>query len=260
MIIGSFSSTGRAPQEVVPYIKGSIAISMMVFALMIAGMSNLPASIAGDRANGLLAKLVSMPIRPYKDFIGRICAVITLSCLAAALPIAVGVMLGARFAGTGVHILQAIGFVFLTICASAGVGLMAGTLIRNLQGAIMTGVGIAVVTAALSGLSPPYEFLPVPLQIFARVYPISPAQASIAYLLAGPNMVAYNPTTLGQIATTTALSIALLLAGTILYLRLGWKLEYLSDFALVVSPTQVFLTGISDAQDNRASVQSFQYP
>jgi len=92
VLIGSFSFTGSAPQQVIPYIKGSIAISMMVFALMIAGMSNLPASIAGDRANGLLSKLISMPIKPYRDFLGRIFAVITLSLLAAALVIVIGIV------------------------------------------------------------------------------------------------------------------------------------------------------------------------
>ena len=224
VLIGSFSFTGNAPQGVVPYIKGSIAISMMVFALMIAGMSNLPASIAGDRANGLLAKLKSMPIKPYKDFLGRISAVITFSLLAAALVIVIGVAVGARFTGTGVEILQAVGFVFLVICASAGVGLIVGTLIKNLQGAIMTGVAIAV-TPFLSGLFVPYEALPAPLQTFARVYPISSAQASIVHLLAGPNMIAYNPLTPSQIALTIALSFALLLVGTVLYSRLGWKLE-----------------------------------
>ena len=225
VIIGSFSFTGSAPREVIPYIKGSITISMMVFALMIAGMSNLPASIAGDRANGLLAKLMSMPVKPYKDFVGRISAVITLSLLAAALVIVIGIAVGARFTGAGVEIAQAIGFVFLVICASAGVGLMAGTLIKNLQGAIMTGVGVAVITSAISGLFAPYEFLPVPLQMFSRIYPISSAQASIVYLLAGPDMVAYNPLTSGQVALTIALSLTLLLAGTVLYSRLGWKLE-----------------------------------
>lgn len=225
VIIGSFSFTGGAPQAVVPYVKGSIAVSMMVFALMIAGMSNLPASIAGDRANGLLAKLISMPIKPYKDFLGRISAVITLSLLAAALVIVVGSALGARFTGTGVEVLQALGFVFLVICASAGVGLIAGTLIKNLQGAIMTGVGIAVVTSAISGLFAPYQSLPTPLQAFARVYPISSAQASIVSLLAGPDMVAYNPLTTEQVTLTVALSITLLLIGTTIYSRLGWKLE-----------------------------------
>jgi ABC-2 type transport system permease protein len=225
VIIGSFSFTGSAPQGVIPYIKGSITISMMVFALMIAGMSNLPASIAGDRANGLLSKLISMPIKPYKDFIGRISAVIALSLLAAALVVLIGIAVGARFTGAGVEILQAVAFVFVVICASAGVGLIVGTLIRNLQGAIMTGVGIAVITSAISGLYAPYEVLPVPLQTFARVYPISSAQASIVHLLAGPDMVAYNPLTSGQVTLTIALSFALLVVGTVLYTRLGWKLE-----------------------------------
>ena len=225
VIIGSFSFTGGAPQEVIPYIRGSIATTMMVFALMIGGMSNLPASIAGDRENGLLSKLISMPIKPYRDFAGRILAVISLSLLAAALVMVIGLALGARFTGTGVDILQAIGFVFLVIFASAGVGLMAGTLIKNLQGAIMTGVGVAVVTSAISGLFAPYQFLPAPLQAFSRVYPISSAQASIAYLLAGPGMVAYNPLTSGQVSLTIGLSFALLIAGIVLYSRLGWKLE-----------------------------------
>jgi ABC-2 type transport system permease protein len=225
VLIGSFSFTGSAPQAVVPYIRGSIAISMMVFALMIAGMSNLPASIAGDRANGLLSKLISMPIQPYRDFLGRIFAVVTLSLLAAALVIIIGIAVGARFTGTGAEIPQAIGFVFLVICASAGVGLIAGTLIKNLQGAIMTGVGIAVITSAISGLFAPYEALPVPLQTFARVYPISSAQASIVHLLAGPDMVAYDPLTSGQVTLTIALSFALLVVGTALYTRLGWKVE-----------------------------------
>ena len=166
-----------------------------------------------------------MPIKPYRDFLGRIFAVITLSLLAAALVIVIGIVVGARFTGTGVEIPQAIGFVFLVICASAGVGLIAGTLIKNLQGAIMTGVGIAVITSAISGLFVPYEGLPVPLQTFARVYPISSAQASIVHLLAGPDMVAYNPLTFGQITLTVVLSFVLLFAGTILYSRLAWKLD-----------------------------------
>ena len=225
VVIGSFSFTGSGPQEAIPYIKGGITISMMVFALMIAGMANLPASIAGDRANGLLAKLISMPVEPYKDFLGRILAVVALSLLAAAMVVVIGICVGARFGGTGVEIAQAIGFIFLVICASAGVGLMAGTLIKNLQGAIMTGVGISVITSALSGLFAPYEILPVPLQVFSRIYPISAAHASIVHLLAGPDVVGYNPLTAGQVTLTITVSLVLLAIGTALYSRLGWKLE-----------------------------------
>jgi len=224
-IIGSFSFTGGAPEEVIPYAKGSITVSMMVFALMIGCMANLPASIAGDRTNGLLAKLISMPIKPYRDFVGRILAVIAISCLAAILVVIAGAALGARFSGTQAQVLQGVNFIFLVICASAGIGLIAGTLVKNPQGAIMTGIGIAVVTSAISGLFAPYEFLPAPLKTFARFYPVSSAHTSIIYLIVGPDVAAYNPLTFIQIMSTVVFSLALLAAGVVLYSRLGWKIE-----------------------------------
>jgi len=225
LVISALTFVGDAPQEVVPYVRASMTVSMMVFALTIAGMSHLPSSIALDRKNGLFAKLRSMPIRPYRDFIGRISAVGTFALLAAALVLVVGLVLGARFTGSGVAIPIAIGFIILAISASAGVGLIVGALIRSPQGAVMTGVAIVVILAAMSGLFLPYAMLPVPLQRFARIYPISLAQTSIAYLLVGPDAAAYNPLTSVQVALTIALSFALLLVGTILYSRLGWRLD-----------------------------------
>lgn len=225
LIIASFLFTGGVPEEALPHVRGSMAISMMVFAVTIAGMSGLPASIAGDRKNGLFAKLKSMPVNPYRDFVGRVSAVVTFSLLAAALIILLGLALGARFAGTGVAILPVVGFVFLGICASAGVGLIIGSLVKKVQGAVMTGTGIAVVLAAISGLFAPYDLLPTPLQTFARVYPVSSVRASIVHLLVGPGAIGYDPLTSGRIAVTIALSVAVLLVGTVLYSRLGWKLE-----------------------------------
>jgi ABC-2 type transport system permease protein len=225
VLIGSFSFTGSAPAEAVPYIKGSITISMMVFALMMAGMANLTSSIANDRESGMLAKLMSMPISPWKDFTGRILSLAAFSGLAAALVVLIGFMVGARFSATGFEVLQAIGFILLVICASAGVGLIIGTLIKRLQGAIMTGVGIAVVTSAVSGLFAPYEVLPVALKMFSRFYPLSSANSSIASLLAGKEMVGYDPLTSGQISITIALSLLLLILGTTLYSRIGWRAD-----------------------------------
>ena len=42
---------------------------MTVFALMIPGMANLSGNIAKDRERGLLSKLMSMPVKPRRDFI-----------------------------------------------------------------------------------------------------------------------------------------------------------------------------------------------
>lgn len=225
LIIAVFLFTGDVPPEALPYVRGSMSISMMVFALTIAGMSGLPASIAGDRKNSLFAKLKSMPLNPYRDFIGRVSATVTFSLLAAVVIMLLGMALGARFTGTGVAVCHAVGFIFLGICASAGVGLVIGSLVRKLQGAVMTGVGIAVVLSAISGLFAPYDLLPAPLQTFARIYPISSVRASVVHLLVGPGAIGYDPLASGRIALTIALSLTLLLIGTTLYSRLGWKLD-----------------------------------
>jgi len=225
VLISSFTFTGSIPEMAVPYVKGSITISMMVFALMIAGMANLPSSITGDRENGMLAKLMSMPISPRNDFTGRILALGTLSAIAAGLVIAVGFAVGARFLGTAVQSGQAAGFLVLIVCASAGIGLIIGTFIRRQHGAIMTGVGISVVTASISGMFAPYEFLPPALQQFSRIYPISSASNLAKYFLTGEEFVGYNPLTTNHIALTIALSLFLLILGINLYSRLSWRLE-----------------------------------
>jgi len=225
VFLGSFVFVSGAPKEIIPYLRGATTISMMVFALMIAGIANLPSNIASDRENGLLAKLMSMPISPWKDFTGRILGLVAFSSIAAALVTAVGIACGARFSNTGIGVLQAVGFLLLVICASAGIGLLVGTFIRRLHGAVMTGVGIAVVTAAVSGMFMPYSALPPLFQQFARVYPIASANSSVTYALLGQEVAGYNPLTAGQISLTVALSICFLILGTILYSKFCWRTE-----------------------------------
>jgi len=225
VLIGSFSFTGSVPPEVVPYIRGSITISMMVFALMMAGIANLPSSITQDREKGMLSKLMSMPINPRNDFTGRILALGAFSALTAGLVIAVGFVVGAQFLTTATQIGQAIGFLILVICASAGIGLIVGTFIKRVHGAVMTGVSISVVTAAISGMFAPYEVLPAALQQFSRVYPISSASASVIASLIGKEFAGYNPLTTSQIGLTIGLSLLLLILGINLYSRLSWRSE-----------------------------------
>ena len=225
VLIGSFSFTGNAPSEVISYIRGSIAISMSVFALMTAGMANLPGNIAQDRERSLLSKLMSMPISPWRDFVGRILALLALSSLAAILVALVGYICGARFSYTVIGVWQSLGFLLLISLASAGIGMLIGTCIKHVHGAIMSGVGIAVVTAALSGVMAPYSSLPWLLQQFARIYPISSANSSITYLLVGKDYAGYNPLSASQTTLTIILSFLLFVAGLIAYSRFCWRKE-----------------------------------
>ena len=179
MLIGSFSFTSNVPTEIVAYTRGAISISMMVFALMTAGMANLPGNIAQDRERGLLTKVMSMPVSPWRDFTGRLLALLAFSGFSAILVIAVGLVCGARFFFTGIDFGLSIAFVLLIFVGSAGIGLLIGTFVKHVHGAIMSGVGLTVVSAALSGVMTPYTYLPSVLQNFARIYPISSANSAI---------------------------------------------------------------------------------
>jgi ABC-2 type transport system permease protein len=225
VLIGSFSFTGNVPSEVASYVRGSIAISMVVFALMTAGMANLPGNIAQDRERGLLSKLMSMPISPWRDLVGRISALLAFSSLAAMLVGLVGYVCGARFAYTLTGVWPSIGFLLLICLASAGIGMLIGTFIKHVHGAIMSGVGIAVVTAAISGVMAPYSSLPWALQQFARIYPISSANSSITYLLVGKDYAGYIPLAADQTTLTVVISSLLFIAGLVAYSKFCWRKE-----------------------------------
>lgn len=198
---------------------------MMVFALMTAGMANLPGNIAQDRERGLLTKLMSMPINPLWDFGGRILALLAFSSLSAISVVFVGYTCGARFSHTMVELFQAIGFIGLIFIASAGIGLLIGTFIKHVHGAIMTGVGLTVISAAISGVMTPYAYLPQVLQQFAKIYPISSANSSITFLLVGQEYAGYNPLSASQTALTTVLSLSVFLIGLIMYSKFCWRKE-----------------------------------
>ena len=223
VLIGSFAYVGEAPADVISSTRGAIALSMMVFALMTAGMANLPGNIAQDRERGLLTKLKSMPIHPLRDFIGRILALLAFSFLSAISVMGVGYVCGARLNYTLIQCMHALGFIGLIFMTSAGIGLLLGTFIQRVHGAIMTGVGLTVVSAAISGVMSPYAYLPHVLQQFAKLYPIASANSSIIYLLVGLENAGYNPLSVGQILWTIFLSLFIFTGGILAYSKYCWR-------------------------------------
>jgi len=197
----------------------------MVFALMTAGMANLPGNIAQDRERGLLTKLMSMPINPLRDFFGRILALLAFSAISAISVVLVGYACGARFSYTAIEFAHALGFIALIFIVSAGIGMFLGTFIKHVHGAIMTGVGLTVVSAAISGVMTPYAYLPQVLQQFAKIYPISSANSSITYLLVGKDYAGYNPLSVGQIILTILISLSVFAVGLVTYSKFCWRKE-----------------------------------
>jgi ABC-2 type transport system permease protein len=223
VLIGSFSFVGDAPAEIVAHTRGAVSISMMVFGLMTAGMANIPGNIAQDRGRGLLTKVMSMPVSPWRDYAGRILALLAFSVLSAILVIIVGFACGARFFFTLVDLGISLAFIFLIFIASAGIGMLIGTFVKHVHGAIMSGVGLTVVSAALSGVMTPYAYLPSVLQAFARIYPISSANSAITFLMVGEEYAGYNPLSMSQTVSTAFLALLFFIIGLFAYSRFCWK-------------------------------------
>lgn len=212
----------RMPSEEIPEFRASITVSMVTFAFTIAGMANLPGNVLRDREGGMMAKLKSMPVPPWKDFVGRIMGLMVFSAIAALSVLVVGLLCGARFHASLHDTTSAIALFFLEIIASAGIGLIIAALVRTVQGGIMTGVGLSVITASISGLFSPYSTLPPALQAFSRIYPVSSCNSAIVYLLVGELPVGYNPLHAFQVALTVLTSFVLFLFGAILYSIMLW--------------------------------------
>lgn len=223
LIMANIVFLANVPEsEALPF-RGAFTISMIVYAVMIAGMVDLPGNIAADRNSGMLSKLKSMPVSQFKDFLGRILAFLVFSLIAVVAVLLIGMLLGAKFSATEVGLLQSVGYLLLVILASSGIGLILGTLMKGEQGAVYTGVGVALITSFMSGIFTTYSQLIPVLQFFSRVYPISASNSSLIYILIGEKMAGYNPLELGQITLTVLSSIILFIVGLTIYARYCWR-------------------------------------
>jgi len=223
LLLAVFVFLRQVPPEFAALAKGQSTISMVTFSIMVCGMTSLPANISEDRQRGLYQKLKTMPVQPWKEATGKILAVLTFGLVSAAIIIIVGILLGGRFNITLIGLLKSLGFLLLGTLASSGVGLIVGSLIKNIQGAIMTGVGIAVVTSAISGVFFQYSMLPVILQKFARIWPMSSANSIIINYLIGD--IGYDPLTALNLSLTILISLLFFTAGIVLYTVYCWRSE-----------------------------------
>jgi len=223
LLLAVFVFLRGVPAEFAALAKGQSTISMVTFSIMVCGMTSLPANISEDRQRGLFQKLKTMPVQPWKEAVGKILAVLTFGLVSAAIIIIIGVLLGARFNITLAGLLKSLGFLVLGTLASSGVGLIVGSLIKSIQGSIMTGVGIAVVTSAISGVFFQYSMLPAVLQKFARIWPMSSTNSVIINYLIGD--IGYNPFAPLYLSLTIIISLLFFSAGIVLYTVYCWRTE-----------------------------------
>jgi len=214
---------GGVPADVVSRLKGGLTLTMVTFLVMTAGQSNLPGSIATDGERGLYLKMASMPVSPWLEGLGRILATTATSILGGLLILVSGLMYGASFDCGLKEALWAMGFSLLTVVASAGVGLIIAAFVRGESAATHTGVALTLITYFLGGMALPYPQLPAVLQAFARLHPVSSANAAMVFLLAGEEFIGYNPLSAVQTASSIVSTALIFVVGMVSYSRFCWR-------------------------------------
>ncbi len=223
VVLSCLIFTQGIPEAILPKVKASMTLQMMGFALMLAGMANLPASIAGDRERGVYRKFASTPMRAWEDALGRLLALLLFSLISSLIVLAVGLALGSRYEVTVVAIVEAVGVSFLLLLASGGIGLIIGSIAGRERSATSIGVGVSVITSAISGVFAPYQYLPKGLKLFSKYYPPSTSISALIYLLLGRRYAGYNPLTRLHTPYIITSSLLLFVIGLIFYRLRLWS-------------------------------------
>ena len=210
------------PTELVPFLKGALTIAMTSLLTMSVGMANFTGVIVADETRGLYSKLSSMPVKPWKECIGRIIGAILFSFLGGIFLITVGVSYGATTNAGFVEVLTSMFFGLMIALCSIGIGLIIASFIKGESAATHVGVAISILVYFI-GIAMPYWMLPSFLELFARYCPITAANNMIVYLMEGEMILGYNPLNIFEIASVVIFSFTILLLGITLYSRYCWR-------------------------------------
>lgn len=87
----------------------------------------------------------------------------------------------------------------------------------------LLGVGVSVITSAISGVFAPYQYLPKGLKLFSKYYPPSTSISALIYLLLGRRSAGYNPLTRLHTPYIITSSLLLFVIGLIFYRLRLWS-------------------------------------
>ncbi len=217
IFLDSFVFVSNIYKQIIPYVRGTITVFMATFSVMLTGTADLAGNIARDNESGLIKKIKSMPVNPANDFLGRLLAILVFSTLSVVFIFLCGFISGARIILTLQPVLFSAFFIIATLIASSGIGLIIASSVKNINGTIMTGIGISVVSASITGLFLSYQYLPEILKKISYFYPVSGANSEIIYVLVGKSFAGYNALAIPHIIFTVVLSFAIFLLGIYMY-------------------------------------------
>lgn len=207
-------------EPALPYVRGSVTVSMVAFALATVGMVSLASSVAWDRDRGLYLKLSSMPISDWSEATGRLFGSLIYGAITIAIIVAIGVAAGSKFEASASDVAISLPFFVILLLSASGIGLIIANLVR---GRAIEGIAVALLVGGctVSGVFAPYVGLPDYLKFFSRLYPISASMHVINRFLLVKGFAwmhyDFDPASPLYIAYTVIISIGFFAAGLLLH-------------------------------------------
>jgi ABC-2 type transport system permease protein len=154
------------PQDTdyIPY----LTVSILVIALMIAGLLQAGTAAAREWEHGTMKELLLSPASRWAILVGKMLGAFLVSLASA------GVVLLVLIGVAGVwpvHWAEVIGFTLLTLLIFVALGTLFGTLLRARQPVVVLAVGVTIPLFFLSGAFGPISFTTPAVQFLARIFP-----------------------------------------------------------------------------------------
>ncbi|MCD6511667.1 MAG: ABC transporter permease [Thaumarchaeota archaeon] len=214
------------PEPALPYVRGSVTVSMIAFGLATVGMVGLASSIAHDRDGGLYLKLSSMPISGWGEVLGRILGSLIYGAVTLLAILAIGVAVGSKFEASTLNVLASLPFFVVLLLSASGIGLIIS---NSVKGRAVEGIAVALLVGgcSVSGVFAPYASLPDYLKLFSKLYPISASMHVINRLLLVKGFAwmhyDFDPSSPLYMAYTLAVSIGFFVAGILFHKAMARK-------------------------------------
>jgi ABC-2 type transport system permease protein len=163
-----------SPQEIdryptdtdyIPY----LTVSVMVIAIMIGGLLQAGTAAAREWEHETIKELLLAPAPRWAVQVGKMLGayLLSLGSVVIVLAVLIGIV-GVRPAHWG----EVVGSTLLILVIFIALGTLLGTLVRQRQALAVLAIGIALPLFFLSGAFGPISFDPLPVQVFARAFPV----------------------------------------------------------------------------------------
>ena len=173
-----------------------VVVSMLVLAIMLMSVLHPAAALAWEKEVGTMEQLLVMPFRTWELMLAKVVPTFVVSLASLALSLWIPWWFDVPIRGS---LLLFFALTALFLFSGMGIGLLFGTIARNLQQALLLGFFFIFPLFVISGTMVPVESMPEPIQLISYLSPLRYyLEIGLGIFLKGVGMTELWPQTLAM--------------------------------------------------------------